>query len=97
LPSRDSRAPAGKQRGYIVAFSFTRGAREEAAAAKARKGLEIKLAEVSDLLEHVPDLVTPTPEAQQMYLDLLPRARPREARPTAEELVESDQRAAAVG
>ncbi len=40
-----------KQKGYIVAFSFTRGAKEEAARCKRQKGLEIKLVPVKDLLK----------------------------------------------
>ncbi len=37
--------------GVIVAFSFTRGAREEVARVRATKGIEIRLMEVGDLLE----------------------------------------------
>lgn len=39
-----------KQKGYIVAFSFGRGAHEEAARCKRAKGLEIVLVTVEDLL-----------------------------------------------
>ena len=48
----------------------------EAARVKVEKGLEIELVEVSELLKDVPDLVTPTPEAERMYLDLLPQPAP---------------------
>src|SRR6185503_5414564 len=41
---------SGKRKGYIVAFSFTRGAIEEAARAK-QKGLEIVLVPVRDVLD----------------------------------------------
>ena len=37
--------------GYLVAFSFTRGAYEEVARAKSKEGLEIKLITIEDLLE----------------------------------------------
>ena len=41
---------SGKRRGYIVAFSFGRGAKEEAAALKHREGLEIILVTCEELL-----------------------------------------------
>ena len=41
---------AGYQKGYIVAFSFTKNAREEVARVKHDERLEIKLINVSDLL-----------------------------------------------
>lgn len=41
---------AGKKRGYIVAFSFGRGAYEEAAALKHREGIEIILLTAEELL-----------------------------------------------
>jgi hypothetical protein len=40
-----------RQKGYIVALSFGRGAREEVARAKAHEGLDIELVEVQDLLD----------------------------------------------
>ncbi len=39
-----------KERGYIVAFSFGKGAYEEAAALKKREGMEIVLLTVEELL-----------------------------------------------
>jgi len=42
---------AGYKKGYIVAFSFTKGAYEEVARVKSKEGLEIKLITVKDLLE----------------------------------------------
>jgi hypothetical protein len=87
---------SGKGKGYIVAFSFTRNAREEVARAKAEKGMEIELIEISTLLEGRPDRVTPQlaqlfPELPKSFMDLpLPAARSKQARPTVEELVESD-------
>ncbi|HZT85840.1 MAG TPA: DNA methyltransferase [Gaiellaceae bacterium] len=44
----------GKQKGYIIAFSFGSGARKEAFRAK-RDGLEIELVKVSTLLDNPPD------------------------------------------
>jgi DNA modification methylase len=41
----------GKTKGYIVAFSFGRGAHEEAARAKLAKGIDIELVAVSALLD----------------------------------------------
>ncbi len=81
----------GKEKGYIVAFSFTRGAHEEAAAAKARKGIDILLVSVADLLIDATDLVTP--ESGQLFGEdvPLPKAAPPEARPSAEELIASDK------
>ena len=83
---------ADKDTGYRVAFSFTRGAREEVARVKQSKGLEIILMEVAELLKDTTSLITPV--SGQPVLELpLPPARPKEARPSAEELVESDQTA----
>ena len=79
----------GKTKGFIVAFSFTKGAHEEAARAKAKKGLEIQLVEVSDLLQDTADLVTPS--AGQLISDVpLPQPRPPDKRPSVEQLVESE-------
>lgn len=87
---------AGRTKGYVVAFSFGRGAREEAARAKAEEGLDIHLVTVADLLIDPADVVTPRTdllplEVADLTRDLMPSARPAAARPTAEELVESDQ------
>lgn len=78
----------GRDRGYIVAFSFTKGAYEEAARAKARAKAHIELVTVSDLLETgAPDLAT-----GQLVPDLpLPPAREPEARPSVEDLVQSER------
>ncbi len=42
---------SGKHKGYVVGFSFTRGAHEEAARAKAEKGMEIELVKISTLIQ----------------------------------------------
>jgi len=79
----------GKAKGYVVAFSFTKGAYEEAARVKASKGLDIVLVKVGDLLTDAPDIVTPQPGLFTTDLPL-PEARPAEARPSVEELIASE-------
>jgi len=81
---------SGKDKGYIVAFTFTKGAYEEAARAKLAKGVTIQLTEVSELLENVPDLVTPP--SGKLFDDVpLPKARPADALPSVADLVASDK------
>lgn len=46
------------KRGYVVGFSFTRGAKEEAARVREERGLYIKLIKVEDLLKRKPGLLT---------------------------------------
>ena len=77
----------GKDSGYIIAFSFGRGAHEEVARAR-QDGLTISLVTVQRLLDDPSDLITP--EVQELWRDLLPKARPKNARPTAAELIASD-------
>jgi DNA modification methylase len=77
-------------KGYIVAFSFGRGAYEESARAKAEEGLDIRLLKVSDLLANKADLVAP--ESGLFGTDLpLPAARDDDSRPSIEELMESER------
>lgn len=78
----------GKKKGYIVGFSFTKGAHEEAARVKAAKGMTIELIEAASLLKNTSELVTP----QGTLLGELPIPAPRapEARPSVEELVASE-------
>ncbi|MGH7557681.1 MAG: DNA methyltransferase [Gemmatimonadota bacterium] len=79
-----------KNHGTIYGFSFTKGAYEEAARAKASKGIEIELVEVSKLLGDYADLVTP--EKRLLVADApLPEPRPKDIRPSVEELVTSDR------
>lgn len=80
----------GKQKGYIVALSFGRGAYEEAARVKAAKELDIVLVKVDDLLTNAPDIVTPQPG---LFVTEMPLPEPRgpEARPSVEELIASEQ------
>jgi SAM-dependent methyltransferase len=78
---------SGKAKGYVVAFSFGKGAYEEAARAKA-DGLDIQLVTVADILSKSTDLITPTPG---LFGEELPLPEPREALPSVEELVASEQ------
>lgn len=87
----------GKHKGYVFAFSFTRGAHEEAARVKS-EGLEIALVRVTDLLGPPPlPPVSPIEPGRDMMVDLreaIRRAQQEAAgsRPerSAAELVESD-------
>lgn len=89
---------SGKHKGYVIAFSFTRGSKEEAARAKLVKGIEIVLVEVERLLQGFWD-TRPSPQLEELFprlpdtfLDLpLPPPRPRSARPSIEDLLRSDQ------
>jgi DNA modification methylase len=91
---------AGKSNGFVIAFTFTKGAYEEAARAKAEKKIDIRLIKAADLLgpEDQPDLRIPElseifpKAAQTSFLDLpLPGARAKDARPSPFELIESDR------
>lgn len=88
---------AGKHKGYVIAFSFTRGAKEEAARAFNAKGLEIELVEVARLIDgnasRVPQIEDLFPDLPGSFLDLpLPRIRPAASRPSVQQLIESDRR-----
>jgi tRNA G10 N-methylase Trm11 len=88
----------GKDKGYIVAFSFTRDAYEEVARAKQVKGLEIKLVKVTELLGDIAAVVTPLPGqmvAGEPTQDKL-EAPIKEALPPAAKLVESARKPAQV-
>lgn len=69
----------GAHKGYIIAFSFTKGAYEEAARVRA-EGIEIALIEVKTLFEAGRD-VAPRPAATQLEQDLLMAARLAAKRP----------------
>lgn len=82
--------------GYVVGFSFTKGAVEEVARAK-RDGLSIKLIRVKELLLLVKrpggvDLPNVGLQPDADVLPLPPLRKPSEL-PTAEELIASDRRA----
>ncbi len=88
--------------GYVVGFSFTRGAREEVARARREKELNITLIEVKDLITDAADLRAPDlladldpPERPDTFLDLpLPAARKKASRPSIEALLKSEREAA---
>ncbi|MGI8551753.1 MAG: DNA methyltransferase [Dehalococcoidia bacterium] len=81
----------GKTKGYIVAFSFGKGAHEEAARVKGTKGLNIELLTVAEVLADNSRLVTPM---GQMFAEIpLPPPRAADARPTVEELIKSGESA----
>lgn len=79
--------------GYIVAFSFTRGAHEEVARAR-EDGLQIKLLRVTEVMLQARRLGDPTKQRwpQPATVEELPLPPPRKKKdlPTAEELVQSD-------
>ena len=88
---------AGKDKGYIVAFSFTRGAMEEVARARWERKLDIKLVRVADLLAPVEEPRVPLslfPELASVYDLPIATARSADARPSADELIKSDRSAA---
>lgn len=72
---------SGSKAGLIVAFSFTRGAREEVARVKAERGIDIRLTRVTDLIEAKGTRPVDVPE-------VIPE-RPREAVPSAAALIEN--------
>ncbi|WP_350279324.1 DNA methyltransferase [Kribbella sp. HUAS MG21] len=74
--------------GYIVAFSFTRNAREEVARARWSDGLNVRLITVKDLLK--PRLDDKIPELASVTELPLPPARSADALPLPEELIASD-------
>lgn len=92
----------GKHKGYLIALSFGRGAREEAARAKRVGKVEIALVTLTDLLENqadsgskaerTPDIRDLFPERRvRSFLDLpLPESRQANARPSFLDLIRSD-------
>ena len=90
----------GATKGYIVAFSFTKNAKEEVVRAREDRGLDIKLVEVGTLVKGVeqdkekitPELSDLFPKLPKEFLGLpLPAPRPKQSRPSLEELVRSDR------
>lgn len=86
---------AGSDTGYVIAFSFTKGAREEVARAKWDEGLYVHLVKVDALLQ--PPGRQPLADIMPQPADVvdlpLPSVPKREDRPSAEDLIISDQRA----
>jgi DNA modification methylase len=85
---------AGHTSGYIIGFSFTRGAVEEAARARKDEGLDIKLVKVAEVLLMVKrphGKLGPQPGSVEELP--LPAMRKPQDLPSADELVESDRSA----
>jgi hypothetical protein len=78
---------AKRDKGFIIAFSFGKGARAEVARLKREDSLDIHLIRVADLLTATSELSRPAHD--EMLRDLMPAARPQSALPTAAELIES--------
>lgn len=82
--------------GYIIAFSFTKGAVEEVARAK-QDGLNIRLLKVAEILLHFKGAMDYSkklgPQPASIEELPLPPVRKASEKPTAEELIESDRRA----
>jgi DNA modification methylase len=80
----------GKDQGFIVAFSFSRGAWEEVARARWSLGLEIHLVTVKELLSprYAADALGLASVAELP----LPPSRPADARPSFQELINSYHR-----
>lgn len=83
---------AGKKTGYIIAFSFTRNAREEVARTRVQDGLDISLVTVQSLLESRDEEHGPLIPAGATIAQL-PLTPPRMGKelPTPEELIASDR------
>lgn len=80
----------GASKGYIVAFSFTGGAKEETARLNDDNDLEIELVEVDKLLKGTSELVAPVLNRRVLEMPL-PKSPPKAARPSPDELVESEK------
>jgi DNA modification methylase len=78
-----------KRKGFVVAFSFGRGAHEEVARVKGKLGLEIELVSVQDLLDRTHPLAQ---EPTNIFGATLapPAKREPETLPSVEELLVSD-------
>ena len=84
---------AGRDKGYIVAFSFTRNAHEEVARVRRARSIDIKLLRVAELFSEggVADLMRGL-DAEIEAARLRRKEAPEEL-PTAEELIESERQA----
>jgi DNA modification methylase len=81
---------AGRQKGYIVGFSFSRGAKEEVARARWHDQLDITLVTVEELLRPPAEDRTPLFPVPATVLDLpLGPPRPQAAMMSADELMQS--------
>jgi hypothetical protein len=81
---------AGKKRGFIIAFSFTRGSHEEVARVK-QKGVEIHLVTVEDLLQQLDEFfVLAGTRTGLPGMDATPLPQIDAKRHSAEELIKSE-------
>ena len=80
----------GHDEGHIVAFSFTKGAVEEAARAKWEERLNIRLVRVNALLKPDDERPEPLRRPEGDVLPLPPTRKPQDM-PSAEELIHSDE------
>jgi len=84
---------AKKDRGFVIAFSFTSGAVEEVARVS-REGLEIHLVAVDDLLQRLDEFFALSGARRGLPgIDAAPLPKMERKRHTAAELVESDRAA----
>jgi DNA modification methylase len=85
---------SGSVKGYIIAFSFTRGAREEVARVRWHEKIDIQLVTVASLLEERAEDLGPLIPAEATVTDL-PLAAPLASHlPTFQQLRDSDRRTA---
>jgi hypothetical protein len=87
----------GKKRGFVIAFSFGRGAHEEAARIR-REGLDIQLVTVADLLDRLDEVLVQmgvtTPSGALPGFEALPMPTIDSGKHSADELIQSDKRGA---
>lgn len=82
----------GKKRGFVIAFSFGRGAHEEAARIR-REGLDIQLVTVADLLDRLDEVLVQmgvtTPSGALPGFEALPMPTIDSGRHSVDELIQS--------
>ena len=83
------------KKGYIVAFSFTKGAEEEAARVESAKGLEIELIEAKELLLGTHELVAPKLNHEVLPFlteeKQIPKAPAKKTLPDFDQLLDSEE------
>jgi DNA modification methylase len=84
----------GKKRGFVIAFTFGRGAHEEAARIR-REGLEIQLVTVEDLLERLDEVLVrmgvTSASGALPGMEAMPMPTIDSSRHSAEELIRSNE------
>jgi DNA modification methylase len=84
----------GSDKGHVIAFSFTTGAKQEVARARAKEGLDIHLITVRELLESKDEIYGPLAPPEAALIAMSPTLTPPatgSALPTVEELLASDR------